>query len=264
METPDSFYFYEKRKFDSQEPYRCKLEWGVEGAIRAASRGDILVIVDILSFSTTTTYAVSQGATVYPCTKTDDMESLAEKFHAKIAYSRTDAASKGIYSLSPITFDSISPGEAVILPSLNGSNCSRLCSDAPYVFIGSFLNVSAIADVISTLITKTDIDVTVVACGEREKKSNELRPAIEDYLGAGAIIKKLTCEKSPEALVCESAFEMNENRVAELIWDSVSGRELRAIGFEDDVTFACKHDFVKTVPYIHQDAFVSYPSTTST
>lgn len=36
----------------SKHPYHCKLDWGQRGALRAAQRGDVLVIVDTLSFST--------------------------------------------------------------------------------------------------------------------------------------------------------------------------------------------------------------------
>src|SRR5436309_15693141 len=56
----------------SQHPYRCRLEWGPEGARRGAERGDILVIVDTLSFSTTVVTAVREGGLIYPCGPDED------------------------------------------------------------------------------------------------------------------------------------------------------------------------------------------------
>jgi phosphosulfolactate phosphohydrolase-like enzyme len=49
------------------------------------------------------------------------------------------------------------------------------------------------------------ISVTVIACGERwniPSEDGELRMALEDYLGAGAILSYLPYEKSPEARAC--------------------------------------------------------------
>ena len=42
------------------------LEWGVSGAKRAAERGDVVVVVDVLRFTSTVVAAVAAGATVYP------------------------------------------------------------------------------------------------------------------------------------------------------------------------------------------------------
>lgn len=44
-----------------QSPYECRMEWGRRGAREAAERGDIVIIVDVLSFSSTVISAVSRG-----------------------------------------------------------------------------------------------------------------------------------------------------------------------------------------------------------
>jgi 2-phosphosulfolactate phosphatase len=104
------------------------------------------------------------------------------------------------------------------------------------------------------------LNVTVIACGEREKEPpHDLRPAIEDYLGAAAILSYLSVDKSPEAQVCESAFKANKERIDRLVWDSVSARELREIGFGDDVRFAARMNAFDTIPSLKNDAFVNFP-----
>ncbi len=52
--------------FYAQHSYRCRLDWGRRGTHQAAERGDILVIVDTLSFSTDVVTAVHRGGIIYP------------------------------------------------------------------------------------------------------------------------------------------------------------------------------------------------------
>ena len=44
------------------------LEWGPVGARTLAERSDVVVVVDVLSFSTALTIAVERGARVWPHT----------------------------------------------------------------------------------------------------------------------------------------------------------------------------------------------------
>jgi hypothetical protein len=72
-----------------------------------------------------------------------------------------------------------------------------------------------------------------------------LRPAIEDYLGAGAILAQLSGSKSPEAEVCINAFRNSKQDPARLIWNSGSSRELRQRGFEHDVAHSSRLVYVR-------------------
>ena len=84
-------------------------------------------------------------------------------------------------------------------------------------------------------------------------EDGELRVAIEDYLGAGAILSYLPQEKSPEARVCEGAFMHAQDQLETLLWDCGSGRELRAKGFENDVIFAARLNVYDAVPVMSDD-----------
>lgn len=250
-----------RNDFESQAPYRCKLEWGIGGSKRAASRGDIVVIVDTLSFSTTITHAVSRGARIYPCAKFDDTLKMAKAIGAEIAVRRHEVPSKGRYCLSPATFDGIADGKKVILPSHNGGTCCGYAEAAGYVFAGALVNASAVASEVSRLMPTSHGGVTVVACGEKEEDPElgvHLRMAIEDYVAAGAIIAGIDYQKSPEARVSEAAYLGCADRLAELLWESVSGRELRARGFGDDIVFAARLDAIPIVPVLQAGAFVAF------
>lgn len=252
----------------TQHPYRCRLDWGRRGTRLAAERGDILVIVDTLSFSTTTVTALHYGGIIYPCSYHEEDPALfAQHIGAEVAVRRQDVPAKGRFSLSPATFEQIEAGTRVVLASPNGATCSRYARQVPYLFVGTLVNAQATAFAISSLLEQQDVNVTIIACGERwqiPSEDGELRVAIEDYLGAGAILSYLSQEKSPEACVCEGAFIQTQDRLETLLWDCGSGRELRAKGFESDVISAAQFNIYDVVPLMRSDHLEPWPRGTQT
>jgi len=240
----------------SQQPYRCRLEWGRDGARRASAQRDILVIVDTLRFSTAVVTAVHHGAIIYPCDPTDDPEALARRVGAVVAAYRRDMLATHPYSLSPLSYDEAPAGTRIVLPSPNGAVCSRYGRDAPHLFVGALVNATAVSRAVSSILARTEAAVTIIACGERwpaPTDDGELRVAIEDYLGAGAILSRLPFSKSPEARVCEAAFLGAQGQLRELLQDSVGGRELRQKGYGADVARAACLDLYEAVPTMRQE-----------
>jgi phosphosulfolactate phosphohydrolase-like enzyme len=83
-------------------------------------------------------------------------------------------------------------GTKIVLPSLNGATCSRLSRAVPYLFAGALVNAEVVAAAVSQVLSTTDLSVTIIACGEQwfiPSEEEQLRVAIEDYLGAGAIYR---------------------------------------------------------------------------
>ena len=244
----------------SQAPYQYRFEWGSLGAREAAERGDIVVIVDTLSFSSAVIAAVQAGMEIYPLSSGVDAIALAQQVGADVAVNRREVPDKGRYSLSPLTFLNGPPGRRVVLPSLNGAMCSTIANRAPVVLIGAPLNAHTVASYVSRLQQNSGLSVTVIACGEHwndvRRGENSLRPAIEDYLGAGAILSHLTGRDfSPEAEVCRAAFLGSRERLAALIWECASGRELRERGFEADVRYASRLNAYTVNPLLVDGAF---------
>jgi 2-phosphosulfolactate phosphatase len=235
----------------AQSPYRCRLDWGRHGTRAAAERQDILVIVDTLSFSTAVVTAVQCGGLVYPCAEDEQPGALAQRIGGEVAVRRKDVPAKGRFSLSPLTYLHLTPGTRIVLASPNGATCSRHARAVPFLFVGALVNAEAVATVVSHLLDTTDRCVTIIACGERwhpPVEDGALRVALEDYLGAGAILASLRYEQSPEARVCASAFTHSRHDLAALLWECGSGRELRRMGFPADVHHAAQLNSCDTVP----------------
>jgi 2-phosphosulfolactate phosphatase len=249
--SPDVIY--------SQHSYRCRLDWGRRAAREAAARGDSLVIVDVLRFSTAVAAAIHRGGVIIPCSEDEDAERLAERLGAEVADYRMGMAGRSRYSLSPCSFEAIASGTRVVLRSPNGATCARYGGTVPHLLVGALVNASAVGRAVSRLVQAADRSVTVVACGERWKEAAEdgaLRVAIEDYLGAGAILAAISAEKSPEAEVCEAAFRGCADRLAEILWECASGRELRAKGLEEDVRLAARRDLYDSVPTLRGEQLI--------
>ncbi len=143
----------------TQHPYRCRFDWGRRGVRQAAERGDILVIVDVLSFSTATITAVHYGGFIYLCSLEEDAAALAQHIGGEAAVSRYDVPQRGRFSLSPATFLHLEPGTRVVLDSPNGATCSRYADQAPFLFAGALVNAKAVAAVVSSLLERMTLSV---------------------------------------------------------------------------------------------------------
>jgi 2-phosphosulfolactate phosphatase len=239
-----------------QTGYCVRLEWGRRGARAAAERQDMLVVVDVLSFSTAVVTAAARGITIYPCATKGEAEATALRVGGEMAVARQDIPEKGRFSLSPVSFaDAPDPfaGVKVALASPNGATCSRYGREVPRLFVGALVNAGAVAVAVEKVLDETDAAVTVLACGERYIKPNEdgeLRFALEDYLGAGAIVAALPTAllRSPEARSAEAAFRAAESELQKALLGCGSGVELVAKGYRGDVLHAARLDLYTVVP----------------
>jgi 2-phosphosulfolactate phosphatase len=94
----------------------------------------------------------------------------------------------------------------------------------------------------------------VVPAGERWPNGSP-RPAVEDLLGAGAVIHHLGLPCSPEARIARNAYRSAGMAVAALIRASVSGRELIDGGFPEDVEIAVAENVSVRAPLLVDGAY---------
>lgn len=231
-----------------QRDFDIRCEWGEAGATEVAAEADSCVIVDVLSFSTCVDVALSRGAVVYPYRYRDATASeFAISKGAVLAGSRrTDG-----YSLSPVSLQSLPADSSLVLPSPNGATLS-CAARGQTIIAGCLRNARAVAGYLQ----RVGGAVTLVPAGERWPDGS-LRPAIEDLIGAGAIISELPGRRSPEAQVAEAAFQAVASRLMQVLLDSASGRELTQHGFPEDVRIAGQLNVSDVVPVFRNDAYRS-------
>jgi 2-phosphosulfolactate phosphatase len=96
--------------------------------------------------------------------------------------------------------------------------------------------------------------VAIIAAGERWT-DDTIRFAVEDLIGAGAIISQLAGTRSPEAGSAAAAFQSCASNLASTLIHSSSGRELEQRGFAGDVALAAELDADSCVPQLIDRAF---------
>ena len=220
-----------------QSFYQIRCEWGADGLARLAGAApDIVVVVDVLRFSTTVTDAVGRGESV----------TLDEAAHAVSINGAAVAAAAS--DLRP----------------------------APLVLLGCLRNASAVARAVLAEQERRGArtSVAVIAAGELPSTGSGSRDssasgdgsarggprfAVEDLLGAGAIIDALAelglDHSSPEAATACEAFRGLRRATRHLLAASGSGRELLDRDARAEVLNAAEVDASDAVPILRGGIF---------
>ena len=236
--------FYDQANFD----VRC--EWGLSGARFVGGADCVMIVVDVMSFSTCVDIATSFGAAVFPYRwKDQSANAYADRVGAELAGPR--GAPRRL-SLSPASMLGVGSAGKIVLPSPNGSELTVAAKASGQVVIaGCFRNCRAVAHYASSL----GKPIAVIACGE-QWPDGTLRPGIEDYAAAGAIIAELPGTRSPEAIAAIGVWNIAKRDLERFLVASASGRELMERGFEHDVQLAAQVNVSLSAPVLREDAYV--------
>jgi len=227
---------------------RC--EWGLRGIEELVAVSEVVIIVDVLSFSTCVDIATQRGAHIYPYRWKDaSAQGYATAVGAQLAaFKRT---SEDVFTLSPASLQTISKGTKLVLPSPNGATLS-LATQEKITLCGSLRNAAAVAAYAMKLGQK----IAVIPAGEKWEDGS-MRVALEDWLGAGAIIAHLNGKKSPEAAAAAMLFNAFKDNLSEEIKNCSSGIELITRGFEQDVILASELNKSNNVPILNQGCYTA-------
>jgi 2-phosphosulfolactate phosphatase len=221
------------------------MDWGRAGVQLLAGNADLVIVVDVLSFSTAVSIAVERGAAVIPVRVRDaSAAAFAQSLGATLA--AADRSGPGP-TLSPASLAVLRPGERLVLPSPNGSSCVSLSSEAGATVVAACLRN---AGAVGRFAMARGGSTAVIAAGELWPDGG-LRPAVEDLIGAGAVLAGMDADTmSPEAKAAVAAFRAARDDLLGALVGSASGRELVDRGFGDDVAIAARLDVTDLVPVL--------------
>ncbi|MFF8378578.1 2-phosphosulfolactate phosphatase [Streptomyces sp. NPDC015661] len=232
--------------------------WGPVEARALAPAAACVVVVDVLSFTTAVGVVVEGGTAVYPYRWRDATAvAYAREKDAALAVGRREATEANPWTLSAAALRAAPRPARLVLPSPNGSTiAAEAASGGATVVAASLRNPSAVARLLADRGYGTaDRPLAVIASGERWPDGS-LRPALEDLLGAGAVLSAFarTHTLTPEATAAATLWDATEDPVAAL-HGCDSGRELYEYGFPQDVAVAAELDGSTAVPVLVDGAF---------
>ncbi|WP_253721075.1 2-phosphosulfolactate phosphatase [Brevibacillus brevis] len=200
-----------------QLDYTARFDWGYEGVEQVGAASDMIVIIDVLSFSTCVDIVTGRGGIVYPYqVKDESTVAFAKQKAALLAGKRGEPI-----SLSPACLKTVPMGSRIVLPSPNGSTCTVLAKKTGAKVIAACLRN---APSVARYIQQQNGTVTVIACGERWR-NGALRPAIEDMIAAGALLHELKGYRlSPEAEIAVAAFRATQDHLPAYLQKCASGQ----------------------------------------
>lgn len=235
----------------SQHDWTSRCEWGCE-AVTALAPADVIIVVDVFSFSTCVDVAVSRGGTIIPYGWNGWDDPAAPEFarahDAELAGKRRLSR----YSLAPRSYLDAPAGLRCVLPSPNGARVSlAAAASGAVVLTGCLRNARAVAEAAQ----RAGRTFNVIPSGERWRDGS-LRPALEDALGAGAILSCLPGPRSPEAEAAVAIFERYREDLVTTLDACGSGRELHERGHQEDKIIAGQLDVSRCVPRLEGVGFV--------
>ncbi|MFC4128276.1 2-phosphosulfolactate phosphatase [Nocardia rhizosphaerae] len=238
--------------------YGVRLEWGRTGAEVLGPGCAAVVVVDVLSFSTAVSVAVDAGTQVLPYRWRDaTAAAFAAAEDAELAVGRSAVTADRPWSLSPAVLRRAPGPPRLVLPSPNGSAIASAVAGTP-VIAGCLRNATAVARwIVQRGWATAEKPIAVIPAGEHWPGGEGIRPAIEDWLGAGAVVAALTTlgagPCSPEAESAAATYDGAD--VGAIIAECASARELRAAGFAEDVAIAVELASSTAVPVLRHRAF---------
>ena len=237
-----------------------RFDWGTEGLDALAPHVGVVVIVDTLRFTSAVSALIESGGSVIPARWADGRAvAIAAGSDAILAGRRED----GGPSLSPTDLLSMPAGTRLVLPSPNGATlAARACEQGVVnVLAGCFRNATATARRARELAAGAPIGL--IASGE-QRSAGPPRAAVEDLLGAGAVLAALDPAAatrppccSPEAAAARAAFVAARPLLVEHLLASESGRQLVERGWDDDVHACAALDVTDLAAQLVEGAFTA-------
>jgi 2-phosphosulfolactate phosphatase len=236
----------------------ARFDWGLAGAAELGRVCAVLVVVDVLSFTTTVEVAVARGMRVHPFPWGEQAAEYARRVGAVAAVGRRQATPEQPWSLSPAALRTAPAVADLVLPSPNGSAISAAASATGLPVVAACLrNARAVGRWLTDQgYGSIDAPVGVVASGERWPDGS-LRPCVEDQLGAACVLDALSGVPgglSVEAAMALAALAATPD-VPAAVRGCVSGRELVEGGFGGDVEVAVQVGVSGVVPVLRRGVF---------
>jgi 2-phosphosulfolactate phosphatase len=211
-----------------------------------------VVVVDILRATSCMTTAFAHGiGSIVPFAQL--AECLAMKAKNYFTAGERDGKKVDGFDLGNSPFEYMAPelkGTNIAFTTTNGTQAIVKSIGASEIIIGSFLNLSVVAD----HVRNSKHNVLVVCAGWKGKVN------LEDTLFAGALVEKLRdiLEPSCDApLAAHHLYLQAKNDMVEFLKDSSHVKRLARLGIQKDIEFCLTPDQYYVVPVLENGILIA-------
>ena len=152
---------------------------------------------------------------------------------------------------SPLEYQSDKvPGQSLAMSTTNGTLAIAKAKEARRLIVGSFLNLSAVTDFLTT----QEASVVVVCAGWKGHVN------LEDTLFAGALTAQLQSHfqiGSDAALMASVAYRAAQPDLLGFLSQSSHVRRLQQLGHQEDVVFCLRESLYEVIPVLENGCLVS-------
>jgi 2-phosphosulfolactate phosphatase len=227
--------------------------------------GGTVVVIDVLRASTTIVHALEAGASeVVPCLAVEEARAMAARLpggSAVLGGERDGLPIDGFdlgNSPAEYTPDRVK-GRVVVFTTSNGTRALGRCRMAERVLIGAFVNASAVSE---RLAGAGRIDLLCAGARGQYGRDDLLLAGllVDQLLRQGGVVYRLNTRAVSARRIWRSfhalpygrgtpaAHRPEPERLARALRDSAGGRNLTAIGRDDDILAAAQIDRFRSVP----------------
>jgi len=237
------------------EKSRNQLEVCLSPAIydKHADDHNIVVIVDILRATSTICAAIHNGVkSIIPVATVDEAREMKQQGYMVASERDGYVLDFADFGNSPFNFTpEIVGGKEIVYSTTNGTRCIHLASHSKAVVIGSFLNISVLAD----WLIQQNAPVLIFCASWKDRFS------LEDTVYAGALAERLINSEKFET-ICDGVtasidlWSLAKNDLFAYIQKAAQKSRLASKGLDDCIEYCLTDDLCPVIPIFQDEKLV--------
>ncbi len=237
------------------EKSKNRLEVCLSPAIydKHADDHNIVVIVDILRATSTICAAIHNGVkSIIPVATVEEARAMKQQGYMVASERDGYVLDFADFGNSPFNFTpGIVGGKEVAYSTTNGTRCIHMASHSKAVVIGSFLNISVLAD----WLIQQDAPVLIFCASWKDRFS------LEDTVYAGALAERLMNSEKFET-ICDGVtasidlWSLAKNDLFAYIQKAAQKSRLASKGLDDCIEYCLTDDLCPVIPIFQDEKLI--------
>lgn len=238
------------------EKQKNRLEVCLSPAIYSKHADDrnLVVIVDILRATSSICAAIHNGVkSIIPVATVEEARTMKQQGYMVASERDGYVLDFADFGNSPFNFTpEIVKNQEIVYSTTNGTRCIHMASHSKAVVIGSFLNITALAD----WLIRQDAPVLIFCASWKDRFS------LEDTVFAGALAERLLNSGKYET-ICDAVtasvdlWKMAEPDLFGYIQKAAQKGRLASKGLDDCIEYCLTSDQTKAVPVFQDEKLIN-------